>query len=473
MKKVEEILEHPFFITILNALSDGVLVADGKGKVLWLNQACASFSGKPISFFIGKDVYLLEELGVFNPSVTKLVIEKQAAVSTVQTTTGKDSRFIVFGYPIKNEAGGIDYIIAQTKDITEIVKTTNELEETQSMLKRYSEQIMLMNYEKQVDSYYFSGQSSAYLSLLQTIDKIAPAESTVLISGETGVGKNVIAQRIHGLSERGHGPFVEINCGALPESLIESELFGYAKGAFTGANKAGKAGLIKMADGGTLFLDEIGELPIHLQAKLLQFLQQKKFLPVGSTVYQTANVRVIAATNLDLMEEVKKGNFRSDLFYRLNVLPIFVPSLREREDDIIGLVQYNMEKYNKKHKRHCYLSGNVMDILQNYDWPGNIRELENLMERLVVIAPEHEIQVKDLPAHMREQDVNAFDLASFNRGDSLTEVLESVEKDMISKAYAQYRTTRKTAEELGITQSLLMRRLKKYNLTNGNSKERP
>lgn len=252
---------------------------------------------------------MLEEMGVFNPSVTKMVIEKQAAVSTVQTTTGKDSRFIVSGYPIKNEAGEIDCIIAQTKDITEIVKTTNELEETQSLLKRYSEQIMRMNYEKQIGSYYFSGQSPAYLSLLQTIDKIALAESTVLLTGETGVGKNVIAQRIHDLSERNHGSFVEINCGAIPESLIESELFGYAKGAFTGANKTGKAGLIKTADGGTLFLDEIGELPVHLQAKLLQFLQQKMFLPVGSTEYQTANVRVIAATNLDLQEEVKRAIF--------------------------------------------------------------------------------------------------------------------------------------------------------------------
>jgi len=464
--KVREILEHPYFKKILNALSDGVLISDGEGRVLWLNTACANFSNKPKSFLIGKSVYLLEEMGVFKPSVTKMVIEKQALVSTVQTSKGKDLRFIVTGYPIKDKEGKIDCIIAQTKDITEIVHTTTELEETQLLLKRYSQEIMRINYEKQADSYYFTSQSPAYLSLLQTIDKIAPAESTVLLSGETGVGKNVIAQQIHGLSERGNEPFVEINCGAIPESLIESELFGYVKGAFTGANKGGKAGLIKMADGGTLFLDEIGELPIHLQAKLLQFLQQRKFLPVGSTEYQTADVRVLAATNLDLMEEVKKGNFRSDLFYRLNVLPVRIPSLKERKEDIIGLVQYNLEKYNKKHKRNCRLSADVMDIFQHCDWPGNIRELENLIERLVIIAPEHEIQVKDLPAHMREQEVNAFDLSSFNRGDSLNEVLESVEKSIISKAYAQFKTTRKTAEELGVSQSLLMRRLKKYNLTN-------
>lgn len=465
LEKIREILEHPYFTKILDALSDGILISDGEGKVIWLNTACENFSDRPKSFLIGKDVYFLEELGVFRPSVTKMVIEKQASVSTVQTTTGKDSRFIVAGHPIKDEHGKIDCIIALTKDITEIVQTTTELEETQSLLKRYSQEIMRINYEKQIES-YFTGQSPAYLSLVQTIDKIAHTESTVLLSGETGVGKNVIAQRVHGLSERSSGPFVEINCGAIPESLIESELFGYATGAFTGANKAGKAGLIKMADEGTLFLDEIGELPIHLQAKLLQFLQQKKFLPIGSTEHQTANVRVIAATNLDLMEEVKKGNFRSDLYYRLNVLPISIPSLREREDDIIGLIQFNLEKYNQKHKRRCRISPDALDCLQKYEWPGNIRELENLIERLVIIAHEDEIQVKDLPSQMREREDMAFDLASFNNGDSLTEVLESVEKNIIAKAYAQFKTTRKTAEELGITQSLLMRRLKKYNITN-------
>lgn len=284
--------------------------------------------------------------------------------------------------------------------------------------------------------------------------------------GETGVGKNVIAQRIHDLSERGSEPFVEVNCGAIPESLIESELFGYKKGAFTGANTGGKAGLIKMADGGTLFLDEIGELPIQLQAKFLQFLQQKKFLPIGSTEHQKANVRIIAATNLDLMEEVKKGNFRSDLFYRLNVLPLRMPSLREREEDIIGLVQFNLKKYNRKHERNCRLSSEAMNRLQSYEWPGNIRELENLIERLVVIAPENEIQAKDLPAHMRASQEELFDIVDYQRGDSLTEVLESVEKGIITKALSQYKTTRKTAKELGITQSLLMRRLKKYKITN-------
>lgn len=469
MDSTKNILKHPYFIKVLDAITDGILISDGKGEVLWLNKACQNLANISDADAVGKNIRDLEKQGFFFPSVTKLVLEKGTNVSIVQASnTTQNQRFIVSGYPIMDELGEIDLIVAHARDITEIARTSAQLEETQALLKRYSEEIMKIKFEKQEEmtNEYFVGRSQVYLSLLRTVDRVATVESTVLVTGETGTGKNVIAQRIHNLSERSSMPFIEINCGAIPESLIESELFGYAKGAFTGANREGKAGLIKMADGGTLFLDEIGELPIHLQAKLLQFLQQKRFLPVGSTDYQTANVRVIAATNLDLMDEVEKGNFRSDLFYRLNVLPISVPSLREREEDILGLVKFKLEKYNRKHNRHCHLSSDSLDCLQNYEWPGNIRELENLIERLVIIAHEDEIQVKDLPPNMRNHKDTVLDIADFDDGDSLTEILESVEKNIISKAYARNKTTRKTAEELGITQSSLMRRLKKYNLTN-------
>ncbi|WP_404799239.1 sigma-54 interaction domain-containing protein [Bacillus aerolatus] len=325
---------------------------------------------------------------------------------------------------------------------------------------------MKIRYENDLaaSEHFFMGKSPAYLTLINMVDKIASTETTVLITGETGVGKNVIANRIHQLSERSHEPFVEINCGAIPETLIESELFGYKKGAFTGANSGGKAGLIKMADKGTLFLDEIGELPIHLQAKLLQFIQHKKFLPIGGTEHQMANVRIIAATNNDLLQQVQEGKFRSDLFYRLNVLPIRVPSVKERKMDIIDLLQFNLEKYNKKHKRHCRLSSDVMNRLQSYDWPGNIRELENLVERLVIIAAHDEIRLEDLPSHLQTQEKLVFNLNKYEKGKSLTDILETIEREIIEEAYSEFKTTRKTAEELGITQSLLMRRVRKYKM---------
>jgi len=219
-----------------------------------------------------------------------------------------------------------------------------------------------------------------------------------------------------------------------------------------------------MANGGTLFLDEIGELPLHVQVKFLQFLQEKTFLPIGATKQETANVRIIAATNRNLTEEVENGNFRADLYYRLNVLPLRVPTLRERKEDIIGLTQFYLNKSNEQHNRTCRLSKEVLKKLQEYDWPGNIRELENLMERFVLIAPDEQIEVTDLPSHLNVKKDDKFNFDYFEFGGSITNYLEEIERDVITKAYQQYETTRETAKKLGITQSLLMRRIKKYNI---------
>lgn len=462
---MKNIFENVYFTSILNAIPDGILIADSKGEVLWLNQACETLANVPRSKIIGKTADTLEKRGVFMPSATRMVLDKQGTVSTVQTTV-QNRKYITSGYPIKDEQGKIEFIVAHGRDITEAVRTNLQLEETQELLKRYSQEIIQIRQENDLaaSEQFFIGKSPVYLSLISIVDKIASTDTTVLITGETGAGKNVIASRIHQLSERSHEPFVEINCGAIPESLIESELFGYKKGAFTGANSGGKAGLIKMADKGTLFLDEIGELPLHLQAKLLQFIQQKRFLPIGGTDYQTANVRIIAATNRDLFEQVQEGLFRSDLFYRLNVLPIRVPSLKERSTDITDLLQFNLQKYNKKYKRECKFSKEVLKSLQAYDWPGNIRELENLVERLVIISAHHEIRLEDLPFQVQPKEKSSFSLNKYEKGQSLTDILHTIEQEIIEEAYSEFETTRKTAEELGITQSLLMRRVRKYGI---------
>lgn len=461
---MEKFFEDPLFNNILNALSDGVLISDGKGDVLWVNDACETLSNKTKAYMVDKNVKELEAEGVFDPSVTRMVIEQQTAVTTVQTAD-QNRRIIVTGHPIRNKDGAIELIVAQSRDITEIVHTSSELEKTQALLRRYSQEIMKLTYDHRAAAAdgYFIGKSEAYLSVLRTVDRIADTNSTVLISGETGTGKNVLAQRLHHLSDRAEGPFIEINCGAIPETLIESELFGYAKGAFTGADKGGKAGLIKMADKGTLFLDEIGEMPLHMQVKLLQFLQKKEFLPVGATGYQKADVRIVAATNLDLMAAVKEGRFRADLFYRLNVLPLKIPSLREREEDIVDLLHFQLEKYNEKHRRHCVFTREALRCLQEYEWPGNIRELENVVERLVLIAAGDEIEAQDLPNDMRPKDsVRRFD--TLIDGKTLDEIMDQVEKQVVEQAYRRYGTTRKAAAELGITQSLFMRRVKKYGI---------
>ncbi|KZR56832.1 sigma-54 interaction domain-containing protein [Pseudobacillus badius] len=466
MLKEKDLYLPEYFGEILNAISDGILISDSRGVALWVNQSCLNLINRSREEIIGKSSSDLEEMGIFNPSVTSMVLKEKTMVSTVQSTENK-RQFMVSGHPIKSEEGEIELIITHSRDITGTVRTTSKLEEMQALLKKYSQEIMEMKRrsKKEESNEFFVGKSKASLSMINLMDKAALVDTTVLITGETGVGKSEIAGKIHQLSERSQKPLVEINCGALPDSLIESELFGYKKGAFTGADKGGKKGLIAQADGGTLFLDEIGELPIHLQAKLLQFLQQKKYTPIGDTKSYIADVRIVAATNRNLQLLVSEGAFRSDLYYRLNVLPIKVPSLRERQEDIFHLLQLNLNKFNQRYDRQCKLSSEAFRILQSYHWPGNIRELENLLERVVITAPTSEITSKQLSTHFHEPQELPLNILEAEKGQSLTETLEKIERKIIEQAYEKYDTTRKTALELGISQSLLMRRLKKYELT--------
>ena len=249
------------------------------------------------------------------------------------------------------------------------------------------------------------GKSKPIKELKELIIKIAPTDSTVLIMGESGTGKELVAQAIHKYSNRKNKPFVTINCGALPENLLESELFGYEKGAFTGATTS-KKGLVKIANGGTLFLDEVGELPLSLQVKLLRLLQFKEFIPLGSTKTEQVDIRIIAATNKNLKEEVERGNFREDLFYRLNVVPIYIPPLRERVDDIPLLINYFTEKYAIKYKKEIKnISLDFIRTFTLYKWPGNVRELENIIERVIIFNNDGMLTSKDIPAEIREFSV--------------------------------------------------------------------
>lgn len=470
IKKIQDLLNEPYFKEIFNGIADGILIADGTGKVIWLNTAVLSRIDLTEGEIIGQNLTDLENQGVFKPSITKIVLEKKAPLKGIQssyTQKNKKTPYITSGYPVFNEHGEIEAVVTHSQYVPGIVESMPKLEEAQTLLKRYSEEIRKMQFKNKIQQgeKYYMGKSPSYLSLLEKIDRVSITESTILITGETGVGKSMLAKRLHELSDRHLGPFVEVNCGAIPESLIESELFGYEKAAFTGASTSGKAGLIKMANAGTLFLDEIGELPTHLQVKFLQFLQEKTFLPIGATKHQTANVRIITATNRNLLEEVNKGTFRSDLYYRLNVLPLHVPSLKERPEDIVGLLKFNLDKYNNKHDKSCYLSPEVIKVLQNHDWPGNIRELENLIERFVLINPSDEVRLSDLPSFMNLEEKDKSIFLDYKEGESLTDYVENIEKSLIIEAYDKYKTTRKTAEQLGITQSLLMRRLKKYSIT--------
>jgi transcriptional regulator with PAS, ATPase and Fis domain len=288
---------------------------------------------------------------------------------------------------------------------------------------------------------------------------VGQVDSTVLILGESGVGKEVIAHTIVRSSDRRDEPFIKVNCGAIPENLLESELFGYEKGSFTGADRKGKPGMFELAHKGTLLLDEVAEIPLNLQVKLLRAIQEQEIMRVGGTKPIKLEVRIIAATNKNLDERVKNGEFREDLFYRLNVIPITVPPLRDRKEDIPPLIEHFLRRYNDKYKLSKTISPQVIERLVNYDWPGNVRELQNIVERMVVLTREDGIslinippQIKPLVEKERYFHVDVADVIP------LKDALFQVEKKLIIKALQKYGTTRRAAEALGVDQSTVVRK---------------
>ena len=308
----------------------------------------------------------------------------------------------------------------------------------------------------------FIGTTPAIQQVLETVRKIAPTDSTVLITGETGVGKELVAQAIHLQSHRRNHPWVKVNCAAIPESLLESELFGYERGAFTGAVTS-KPGRFEIAHPGTLFLDEIGEIPLHLQAKLLGVLQDKAFERVGGIKTIKLDVRIIAATNRSLSSEVHSGRFRSDLFYRLNVVPLHIPPVRERRADLIPLVDHFLKKFAGKHRKGTvHISPEVMASFSQYDWPGNIRELENVIERMLLMTDADTLVADHLPDELRGQAVMAPDSTLKEKMGHISQITE---KQMIIEALNKTNQNRtQAAEVLGISRRTLQNKIKEYGL---------
>jgi len=352
-----------------------------------------------------------------------------------------------------------------------------ELSELASIIERASEKIQLImenSYLKEeLKSIYkfdsIIGKSAKMKKVLETVEKVMNSPTTIIIYGESGTGKEVVARAIHENGPRRNKPFVKVSCAALPESVLESELFGHEKGAFTGAIQR-RRGRFELADKGTLFLDEIGELSQRVQVKLLRVLQYKEFERVGGNRTINVDVRIIAATNRDLKKEVQEGRFREDLFYRLNVVPIFLPPLRERKEDIELLAQHFLKKFTKElSKGKKYFSSQVLRTFKNYTWPGNVRELENLVERLVVLSQNEVIDFEDLPAHMLKHQKELTILSSIfdseNEDIGLVEILEKVERQLIKSALKKHNYNQsRAANELKINRGALIYKLKKYGL---------
>jgi transcriptional regulator with PAS, ATPase and Fis domain len=298
---------------------------------------------------------------------------------------------------------------------------------------------------------------------MEIVARVANFDVSVLITGESGVGKEVIANAIHKQSPRSKGPLIKVNCGAIPETLLESELFGYEYGAFTGARKQGKPGMFELANEGTLFLDEVGDIPYSLQGKLLRVLQDHEIMRIGSLKTTPVDVRIIAATNKNLEEMVKKGSFRDDLYYRLNVVSIEIPPLRDRKEDIPIFVVHFLEKMNKKHQYNKRIASEVIDVFMLYSWPGNVRELENVMERMLVMTEDDEINMKHLPMQIKSQIVPATVNVIGDSG--FKKIIEQTEKQLLKQALLNHRSTRDIAKAMKVNQSTIVRKLKKYNLS--------
>ncbi len=315
-------------------------------------------------------------------------------------------------------------------------------------------------------------KSEKVLELIDIVKNVANTPATVLLTGESGVGKEVFAKAIHQLSNRAKKPFIKINCAAIPEDLLESELFGYEKGAFTGANTV-KKGKFELANGGTIFLDEIGDMPLSLQSKILRVIQEKEVERLGGSKPIKIDVRIIAATNKNLEKMVYEGTFREDLYYRLNVIPIHIPPLRERKEDIPVLIYFFLDKFNKMYGKNLTISKDLVELLSEYDWPGNVRQLQNTIERMVILAKSEKLDFNDLPVDIKNKIVNVKDKKNSSQNDEkisittsqLPKTVQEIEKEAIEKALKKSGyVVKKAAKVLGMTPRQVRYRMEKYNI---------
>lgn len=452
---------------ILESIYDEVLITDSTGIVLKVSVDFEETYGLAKNMLVGRNVKELEEEGYFKPSVASLVLEEQKKI-TIHQKTNKGRESIVTGIPVKDEEDHIKLVITFSRDVTDYISLRNEYKMLEDKMILYKEELQRLRNEN-IEVEGVIAESAEMKRVLRDVSRIAAYDASVLLTGKSGVGKSMIAKVIHGRSSRKNAPFIEINCGAIPDNLLESEFFGYEKGSFTGASEKGKVGLIEVAQNGTLFLDEISEMPLNLQVKLLKTIQDKTITRVGGTREIKVDFRLITASNKDLEEMVSKNLFREDLFYRLNVIPIKIPELKDRKDDIIPLIFYFTEKFNSRYDMDKSFTVEAMHILERQDWPGNIRELENLIERILLTTDKTVIDRDSVELATNGR----LNIEHFEKIDNLTldEAIESLERKMVTESYEKYKTTVGVAKTLGISQPTAFRKIKKYVEGYGNGKE--
>ena len=459
MSNIDTTITVKELLPIFEGITDAVFIDDADGICQWCNDACEDMYNTTIEEIQGKTVDELEKMGIFSPSVTKRVLEEKRELTIIHKNRyGK--MLLTTGTPIfipGQKPAKMSMVITTSRDITQLSRTTEKTNAARALLnaKKISSQQFDIADNKVIAS------SEAMQNVMMLAKRLASVNTTVLITGESGVGKGLIAKTLHEEGNRWKEPFVTVNCGAIPENLIESELFGYVAGAFTGSRSGGKKGLFEAAQNGTIFLDEISELPLNLQVKLLQVIQERQITPVGSTEAIPIDVRIISATNRDLETLVKEGKFREDLYYRLNVVPLNVPPLRERHEDILPLIQLNLAKCNRNLHENKRISSDALSILIKYPWPGNTRELQNIVERLLITTSHDVISSEDIFEFIKQA---AEENTSISVDLSLAAAMEKAEKEILEQALENYKSTRAIAKVLQVSQPTIVRKLNKYGL---------
>lgn len=444
---------------ILDSSYDGIYITDGEANTIMVNKAYERIAGINISELLGRNMRDLVKDGYISESATLLVL-KDKKINTIEQNFKTGKKALVTSTPVFNSQGNITMVVTNVRDITELYELKERLDEKENLTKRYSRELEAIKLEL-LKSNNLIAIDKKMLNIIQMSIRVAPLDTTVLITGETGAGKEEIAKLIYRNSDRKTKQFIKVNCGSIPKTLIEAELFGYEKGSFTGASKDGKIGLFEVADGGVLFLDEVGELPLDMQVKLLRVLQDGEFTRVGGVNTITTDVRILAATNRNLEEMVKEKIFREDLYYRLNVVPIIVPPLRERRDDILPLTQHFLCSLNNKYKFKKSISSEALNTLYSYEWKGNVRELRNIIERTMIMSDQDIINKNDLPREILVWD-NEQNIINENEIIPLKQALDRVERQLLKAAFNIHGNVRDAAKALEIDPSTFVRKRQKH-----------
>lgn len=455
------------FRAMINSISEGIYMTDSEGYCIAHNEAFLRITGITTEI-LGQHVSTLLKAGLISDSVTIETIRCGQRVSKV-IIYPSGCEALVTGNPAFNEHGNLINVVCVVRDLSELNALKDELKLTKQLNKQYQEILKSFSPILNVAQEKIIVRDPKMQSIMDMIPRIADSEATVLVYGESGVGKGLIASLIHEHSNRSvKGQFIKVDCAAIPLSLLESELFGYERGAFTGARREGKPGLLEMANHGTVFLDEIGELPLFLQVKLLNVLQDRKIQHIGGTHPVPVDIRIVSATNCDLERMVDEGTFRQDLFYRLNVVPVVIPPLRERKEDILVLALSFLDRFCQKYQRSLSLAPEAMDCLYEYSWPGNVRELENTIERLVVLAQTGLSKREDLPEKIRRALPIALMTDPARPAEREMLLLKAAvaitERQLIERALQHNDRLGPAAQALGIDISTLLRKCKKLGI---------